>query len=363
MSENWFQAEASIFRNEGVLDPDYRPDTILHREDEMKNIASWISPLNAKRRPLNGLIHAPSGLGKTASIVYLLQKLDNETSGIGSVYINCWKIRSRYSILSEIARQLSIILTKRGYTSEEIWELVQGKLSSMKGLVVVLDEAEKLLLKDGQEVLYDLTRTDNISVILVAQSSEFLSMLDRRSASSLNFMEQEYEPYTIEQIKGILQERAELAFSPKSIPEGFVNSCSRISYEFGSDIRVGIECMRYAGRIAEQKGGKLDLKHIQEARKHIGTAKVKSLIGNLSDQEKKILSVIVELRKNGPVHTGALLEKLGNRGIDLSRTMVMEYLKRLKQFGLVRTQVKMIDSGTGGRSTVVEPLSCLNELL
>jgi cell division control protein 6 len=363
MSETWFQPSASIFKNEGVLDPDYRPDQILHREAEMKTIASWISPLNAGRRPLNGLVYGPSGLGKTASMAYLLQKLDDETSGIGSVYINCWKIRSRYSTLSEIARQLNIILTKRGYTSEEIWELVQGKLSSMKGLVVVLDEAEKLLLKDGQEALYDLTRTDKISVVLIAQTQEFISLLDSRSASSLNFMEQEYNPYEVNQIKEILQTRADIAFSKEAIPGGFVNSCSRISYEFGSDIRVGIECMRYAGRIAEQKSGKLELKHVKEARKHIGTAKVKSLIGNLSDQERAILSVIVSIRKKGPVYTGILLEQLNQNGVDLSRTMVMEYIKSLKQFGLVRTQVKMIDSGTGGRSTVVEPLSCLDNLI
>ncbi len=363
MSENWFRLEASVFKNEGVLDPDYHPDMILHRDSELRTIASWVAPLNASRRPVNGLIHAPSGLGKTASIIYLLDKLKNETSGIGSVYINCWKIRSRYSILSEIARQLSIILTKRGYTSEEIWELIEGKLKSMKGLVVVLDEAEKLLLKDGQEVLYDLTRTDNISVLLIAQTQDFLPLLDRRSASALNFIDQEYMPYTMDQIKEILQARSDLAFSKETMPEGFVNSCSRIAHEFGSDIRVGIECMRYAGRIAEQNGEKLQLKHLMEARKYIGTAKVKSLIGNLSEQEKNILSVIVNLRKNGPVHTGVLLDKLAELGIDLSRTMVMEYIKRLRQFGLVMTQVKMIDDETGGRSTVVEPIACLKELL
>jgi archaeal cell division control protein 6 len=363
MSDNWFRPEASVFQNEGALDPDYHPDQILYRDGEMRTIASWIAPLNANHRPLNGLIHAPSGLGKTASMVYLLDKLKDETSGIGSVYINCWKIRSRYSILSEIARQLSIILTKRGYTSEEIWELVESKLKTMKGLVVVLDEAEKLLLKDGQEVLYDLTRTDNISVLLIAQTQEFLPLLDRRSASALNFMEQEYSAYTPEQIRDILQARADIAFSKQSLPEGFVNSCSRIAHEFGSDIRIGIECMRYAGRIAEQAGEKLQLKHVQEARKHIGNAKVKSLIGNLSEQEKNILSVIVNLRKKGPVHTGVLLDTLGESGLDLSRTMVMEYIKRLKQFGLLVTQVKMIDEETGGRSTVVEPIACLKELL
>lgn len=363
MSDNWFQPGSSVFSNEGVLDPDYHPDEILHRESELKTIASWIAPLNANRRPVNGLVYAPSGLGKTASIIYLLDKLKNETSGIGSVYINCWKIRSRYSILSEIARQLSIILTKRGYTSEEIWELIQSKLKALKGIVVVLDEAEKLLLKDGQEALYDLSRTDNIAIILISQSQEFLPLLDRRSASALNFMNQSYEPYTPDQIKEILSVRAELAFAKDTLPQGFVNSCARISHEFGSDIRVGIECMRYAGRIAESSGGKLELKHVQEARKHIGTAKVKSLIGNLSEQERNILSVIVNLRKKEKVHTGALLQTLEQQGTDLSRTMVMEYIKRLREFGLIMTQVKMIDEETGGRSTVVEPISCLKELL
>lgn len=362
MTEGWFRAEKSIFKNEGVLDPDYMPESVLHRDAEMRTIASWIAPLTAGRRPLNGLVHAPAGLGKTTSILFLLSKLRDETSGILSTYINCWKVRSRYSILSEIARQMGIILSKRGYTSDEIWELIDGKIRQERGLVVVLDEAEKLMLKDGQEVLYDLTRADKIAVIMVAQSTEFITLLDRRSAAALNFIEQSFEPYTLTQIQEILGARATMAFIDSAFKPDFVSACSRVAYEFGSDIRVGIECMRYAGRIAEQKGGALGLEHVKEARKSIGSAKVKSLIGNLSEQERKILEVIVHLRSEGPVYTGKLLDQLEEKGVGLSRTMVMEYLRRLDQFGLIKTQVKMIDSETGGRSTVIEPLACLKEL-
>ena len=43
----------------------------------------------------------------------------------------------------QVARQLDIILTKRGYTSEEIWELIDAKLKKELYKRSIIDKFKK----------------------------------------------------------------------------------------------------------------------------------------------------------------------------------------------------------------------------
>ncbi len=62
--------ENSIFRFREVLTPNYTPDHLPHRENELKTISSLINGV-LHDHVINIFIFGPPGTGKTASIKFI----------------------------------------------------------------------------------------------------------------------------------------------------------------------------------------------------------------------------------------------------------------------------------------------------
>ena len=72
-----FIEESKIFKNEEVLSPEYLPEMLSHREQQIKQLADNLLPANRGRKPQNTFVFGSPGIGKTASAKYVFREFEN----------------------------------------------------------------------------------------------------------------------------------------------------------------------------------------------------------------------------------------------------------------------------------------------
>lgn len=297
-------SESRIFKNEEMLSHDHVPELLPHREQQIKQIADNLSPASKGRQPQNTFIYGSPGIGKTATVKYIFREFEN-FSGIKTIYINCWDCRTAAAILSKIAIDLGYPVQRRGWGKDEIFgKLTEVLNKSSKGLIVCLDEVDQL----EQEALYDLLRFDAknpIGLVGVSNDPFVFANAEPRIKSSLAMDDIEFKPYSLAEMKDILQERVKHAVY--SVEDGVVLLAANRAVQKGGDVRVGLQCLFKAGRIAEQENSdKIKVAHIKNVLKEIKEIKPEILKEKVSDEEK----IILEILNDGKIwKSGELYEK------------------------------------------------------
>ena len=73
-----------IFKNKEVLQHNFQPEEILHRGEQIKQIASILAPVLRGEKTSNLFLYGKTGTGKTLSIQYvrneLLKRLKKESN-------------------------------------------------------------------------------------------------------------------------------------------------------------------------------------------------------------------------------------------------------------------------------------------
>src|SRR5437867_2384719 len=136
--------ESRIFKNEEVLYPEFLPEMLPHREDQVKRLAQNLSPAGEGRRPQNTFFYGAPGIGKTATTKFVFREFENY-SGVKTVYINCWDFKTSLATLSQITIELGFPIQRRGWAKDEIFSrLVEALKKTKKGIVICLDEVDQL---------------------------------------------------------------------------------------------------------------------------------------------------------------------------------------------------------------------------
>ncbi len=327
---------SSVFKNEDVLNPEYLPEQLPHRGNEIKEIADLLLPISKGRRGINIFIHGPPGIGKTASIKYIFREFESFT-GIKTIYINCWEFKTSISVLTEITISLGFFVQRRGWSKDEIFRRMIEALKKLnKGLVIALDEVDQLIYKD-QSTLYDLLRINQyvnipIAIVFISNDKHVFSRVEPRIRSSLSLMEIEFKPYSFLEMKDILKKRADLAFF--DYEPALIALCANEAVKKGGDVRVGLECLLKAGRMAERENSKkVKVAHIKKIIAGIKEAKPRIIKERLEDVERKLLEIIKK-KKPGTIKELYSLYKKGAKNA-LSERMIRNYLKHLKDIGFV----------------------------
>lgn len=326
--------------NENVLLPEFLPERLPGREKEIDEIAyNFRLALNG-RKPENLLIYGPPGTGKTAVLKYVISKLEEFSSKVRIVYINCWNTSTRYGILWEVARNVGYVSPPRGCAVEDLISRIV-EIVKKRGifLIVVLDELDRLVAGGHSDVLYDLSRMNEgygakVGVVGVVNDLGLITNLDPRIRSSLINKDVEFKPYSAPVLKEILLERAKVAFS--KFDEEAIGLVAAHAYKNNGDARLGISLLLSAGRIAEKKG--LSTLNVECAKEAISQ---KSFIPKneksevvLDDVEKRIVSI---LKEKGEVRSGELYQMMK----DVNERTLRNHLEKLIESGIVEiTEVK-----------------------
>ncbi|QLJ53293.1 MAG: archaeal cell division control protein Cdc6 [Candidatus Fermentimicrarchaeum limneticum] len=357
MVENIFRkisTEKEIFRDERVLMPDYLPEVMPHREEQIKEIAYALRGAADGKKSENVLILGASGTGKTSSVRYVLKQLQEYSQRVVPIYVNCWESSTRHSILNGIAYALGEFVPRRGISTDEITDKIGEVLKKEKKTpVIALDEVDRLFASQyGEEkVLYDLARGKELfsvdfGIVAITNNREFLAKLDQRIKSSLVQKQLVFKQYSPIELKDILKSRAKLAFFPESLSEEVIPLCAARAAKNNGDARLAINILWKAGKIAERENAeKVAEEHVRKAFEEVGEGENSS--EKLNGREREVYEFIQE---KGEVTSSELYEKFKE---DSDRS-VRNYIDRLCSLGFVSAEDAKGNIGKRGRTRIIK---------
>ncbi len=181
--ENLFEdliSDGGIFANKEVLRPTYVPENLPHREEQIKGLADILSAALKGETPSNILIYGKTGTGKTSTVKYVSNELEEMARKRGSscslLYINSEVFDTQYRLFAYLARVFNRRVPMIGWPTDMVYsEFKNGIDAEERCVIVILDEVDKLVSK-GDEALYNLTRINgelkNARVSLIGISND-----------------------------------------------------------------------------------------------------------------------------------------------------------------------------------------------
>jgi len=361
----------SIFRDKFILQANYQPGNILHRGEQIKQIAAILAPVLRGEKTSNLFLYGKTGTGKTLSIQYvrdeLMKRLRKDSDfKLKIIYLNC-KLKkvsdTEYRILAELVKKLGGEVPATGLPTESVYSKFIDIIDSEKQLIVlILDEVDQTVKKISDEFLYNLTRMNSelsktqISIVGISNDLTFLDNIDARVRSSLSEEEIVFPPYNALQIQDILKYRAKEAFIEEVLHEGVIPKCAAFAAREHGDARRALDLLRIAGELAERDGSKkVHLKHIDQANEKIERDKILDVIRTEPKQFQLVLLAMIrlsEIKKNEPVFTGDVYNLYQdlcrqNHTEVLTQRRVSDIIQEFDMLGIIN--VRIISKGRGGR--------------
>jgi len=285
---NFLQHDETVFKDELVLDYDYLPHVLRFRENQQQHIATIIKPLFAGRMGSNLLISGKPGIGKTAACKHVLREMEQHAEKITGIYVNCWKQDTAYKVLVDICQQIGYKWVQNKKTNELMDEI--AKILNKRAAVIILDEVDKL--KEEQAIYQLLEDLYKKCLILITNDKEYLALLDQRTRSRLLPESIEFEPYSYEETKIILEERKKFAFYEGVLKEELFEPLVEKTYT-EEDIRVGLFLLKEAGNAAENRSSRSIAKEdVDKAIAKVSSYQQSKII--LDEEEKELLKIIKE---------------------------------------------------------------------
>jgi len=371
-------SKRSIFKNRDALRPDFIPDFLPHRENELKRLSEIFAPLLLSSKPSNALLFGKTGTGKTASIKLvskiMLQKAREKNINFIASYINCRLEGTEYRILSSFANSLNLQVPFTGLATEEVLKRITSYLQKVStNVLLILDEVDTLVKSYGDDVLYELSRINEtfsnsrLALVVISNDISFKDFLDPRVLSSLSEEEVLFKPYTAEELKDILNARVELAFNENVVSKDVLNLVAAMSASEHGDARRALNLLRVAGEIAERRGSPVITEQdVKEASLKIEEDQVFEISRTLPLHSRLLLAALLIFNQNNQVpSSGELFTKYkslaSNLGIqELTYRRVSMLLNELEMLGLIQSKVQ--NMGRHGRTrkmkiaTPLEPI-------
>ena len=153
-----------------MLQTNYQPEEILHREDQIKQIASILAPVLRGERTSNVFLYGKTGTGKTLSIQFVKEQLLKRAAKAPEFklrieYLNC-KLKkvsdTEYRILAELIKKMGGEIPPTGLPTQVVYNKFIDLIDSEKQLIVlILDEIDQTVKKISNDFLYNLTRLNS----------------------------------------------------------------------------------------------------------------------------------------------------------------------------------------------------------
>jgi len=366
----------SLFRNKGVLQTRYTPDSIPHRDKQIKSIAAILASVLRGERPSNLFVYGKTGTGKTLSVQYvrdeLLKKAENLGVDVRFEYLNC-KLKkvadTEYRILAALINQLGGNVPSTGLPTDKVWSKFIELVDKKKQLIVfIFDEIDQAVKKMSDGFLYSLTRLNQelslaqISLIGISNEVTFLENIDPRVRSGLGEEEFIFHPYNAIQLQDILKERCFEAFKEGVVVDGVIAKCSAYAAREHGDARRALDLLRIAGELSERDGKKkIEEEYIDLANLKIEKDKILDIVEGEPKQFQLVLYAIMGLTKKGKdverFYTGDVYnyyqDVCGQTKTDvLTQRRISDILAEIDMLGLINA--KVVSKGRHGRTREIK---------
>ena len=364
----------TIFKDKRPLDHRWLPEKLVHRDEQIRQIAKyWVDVLSGVT-PSNVTLYGKTGTGKTAASKFAREQLIDiarkKNVFVKVEYIRCTDYTTEYQVIAELCNRLGRDVPNRGWTKGEVVntfrDIFKPDVFSRKlHLIVILDEIDILLNKDGDGILYTLTRTGNVSVLCISNYLDFKNLINSRVTSSLNDKEIVFPPYGANQLSDILSERAELSFNENILESDVIPLCSAMAAKEEGDARYALDLLKNAGELAfDEDSEVVTSDHVRRAKEKIEHNKVIEIISTLPLQQQRLLEAILSLTKQKEEISSG---KLYDAYTDISKKdavtyrRIFDFIGELEMLGIISTNT--VSRGRAKGRTNIIKLQCDESLL
>ncbi len=365
-----YLSKEKLFLNKKVLQMNYTPEAIGHRDEQINQMAGILAPILRLEKPSNLFCYGKTGSGKTLVTKHVTEKIlkvaREKDLPLSLVYINCKLKRvadTEYRLITRLAAEFGKTIPPTGLPTDEVYKMFLSHIDAEKRLIIiVLDEVDELVKKAGDEILYNLTRLNSelshaeLSLIGISNDLLFMDNVDPRVKSSLSEEELVFPPYNALQIQDILKQRAALCFREKTIASGVIEKCAAYAAREHGDARRALDLLRVAGELTERKNDvQVTLAHIDEAEEKIERDKVVDIVHTQPKQFQLTLASILELcsTPKESVYTGDIYEvyKMNCSTVGLkplTQRRISDIIAELDMLGIINA--KVVSKGRYGRT-------------
>ncbi|MFC7047329.1 Cdc6/Cdc18 family protein [Halobacteriaceae archaeon GCM10025711] len=328
-----------MITNARVLQDEFVPRDIVHRNAEMNLLSSALEPLLDDQPARNAFLFGPTGVGKTVTTRFTLRQLQEERF-VEVTEVNCWRTHTQFGVLYSILDELgqTVDIHRQSTPQDELLRRLEA--TAPDPFIVVLDEVDQL---DDPGLLYDLHAIPGVTLVLISnREEELFSRLDDRVNSRLKTGPRiQFDRYHQAELVAILQDRADQGLQPRAVSE---DCLARIADAAAGDARVAIGILREAARLADERNERrLTPALVEDAEPKARSSIHRSVIARLTDHQRLLYEIVQEA---GTIRPPELYETYRDRvtGTPKSERTVRNYLQKLAHYKLVR-----IEGETRGR--------------
>lgn len=360
------------------LSGSFIPASFPHRETEIDHIVRILSSIMRGSRPSNIVIYGKTGTGKTSTTQYVTKML-TEAAGdqVKICFVNCQVHDSPYSILTTLVNELSASseedIPPMGWPLDRIYTELISRINKNGGYyVLVLDEMDRLIQKNGGDSLYVLLKIiddsskSRTSLIGITNDANIMDGMEPRIKSRMNQESIMFSPYNASDLRDIISFRLQGIVKDDVIQDSAVNLCAALGAQEHGDARKALDLMRIAIEIAMREERKhITDSEIYEARDKFEMDVVREAIKTLPLQSKIVLlsSVVTQEVSKKLMITGEIYEnyrhicsELGF--MSLTSRRVSDILSELEDFGLLSATTKSM--GRYGRTRFIKVMGQLD---
>jgi cell division control protein 6 len=326
-----------VFIDAKALEETFLPDSLIGREKHLHDVLTPLRSFVLRGSPIHLLLHGRPGTGKTAIARQALRQLADEPRA-RTAYVNCWESPTLYAVADSLRVQLRVMFAERSETMHKL-ERIKKVLGEHR-LVLVLDEIDRAIPKERNNMLYHFLQWGNVGLVCVATSRDFLLDLDQRVLSRFVPIHVECRPYLPDDIFRILKQRASVALREGSYDHALLRM---ISTDAEGDARLAINVLRRAAQLAEQsRSPQIQVSEVARAFGDMKLVRRKYYLDRLSPHHRLIVQVIeAEPGISSPRLWEEYQVRCDSEGrLPVALRTFRSYVERLIQLKLIRWEPK-----------------------
>lgn len=305
-----------------------KPDSIIDRDAEWNQLTTIATNPGVRHLHLYG----PRGTGKTLLAEHAVQELPDTGT---ACYVPCLTYDTQYKVLQQLFETVTNEEVASGYHTSQLQDRLADQLAS-RPAVIVLDEVDFLLVNDGSDLLYYLSRIadGSLSVITIsANHSDLSKVVDERTYSSLQPRDLSVAPYTEQEAAHILRYGTRHACDHTGVSEAALTAITTQS----TDIRFGLHWVAAALREDDDLTAEL----IRHVRSEAVQRYWETLLTDFSPHHDTLLDAIDQLTtETTNIQSGTVYERYTElcweTGHDpLTTRRISDYLTHLELLGII----------------------------